>query len=107
LVHRYVLDQIDDTIFSTDCFEVYCLYLKLFDYDRYCNVMYRQKPCIPVVKGPPANHETWVRCLKKERSAYERGFIPKRVSDEKMGSKVVWVENQGKAKMMLSKIKVV
>ena len=107
MIHRYILDQIDDTLYSTDSFEVYALYLKLFDYHRYCNIMYKSKPKqpLPKTKTVPANHETWIRCLRSERSVYERGFVPKRVFDENTGSKVVWVEDVEKAKMLLSKMR--
>jgi hypothetical protein len=103
---RYVMDEIDDTVYSTDSYECYMMYLRLFYPDTYHNLFHKE----PVYYGGyhksiPADHETFIRALKMEKQAYERGFVPMRKTNGKKMSKTVWVEDPEKAELFLSKIR--
>ena len=106
------MDEIDDVVYSTDSYELFSLYYKLFhsvdvtfseysgvtgsDYQRGLSRIPSDKPV-----SSPADHETLLRVLKKEREVYERGFVPVRIK-EKGWYKTVWMEDPEKAKWFLS-----
>jgi len=78
-IGRYHLDTIDDIDFSTNSYELYILYLKLFDYRKYQRIMYKdsfvrprssQEPCFP------ADHKNFLKALEQEQRVYDCGFRP-------------------------------
>ena len=100
---KYLLCFEDDGVYSTDSYELYILYLKMFDPLRYKNEMNQIPSDTPVCdysKSSPANHDSFVIAMQQEILLYENGFIPERLKT-KNGSKTVWIKNQKKADIIL------
>jgi hypothetical protein len=110
---RYIIDEIDDVVYSTDSYEVYMMYLRIFKPNEYRSILHKE-PSFRAVdpyykpyngKGSDATHETFIKALIKEKLVYERGYVPVRVIDEKGFYKTVWRNDPIKAELFLSKIK--
>lgn len=85
---RYHLDSSDNVDYSTNSYELFILYLKLFDYDKYKRIMYNDRfvrprstpePCFP------ANHKSFLTGLEEEKRVYNCGYKPVlvKVTDKK------------------------
>lgn len=104
---RYFLDEINGETFSTNSYETYILYLKIFYWDEYQRVMYPYKPDVnQELSGKPANHETYLNALREIYNYYDNGYVPERIITKKGWHKTIWIKNHKKAKRMLNKSKV-
>lgn len=112
---KYYLEEIDEILYSSNSYEVYCWYNKIFNnYDPVLK-WYIDKPFpqhIPIEKPyeyvSEADHKTFLKALKQEKKIYEYGFVPERV---KVGSKynknlikTVWVKDPDKAKLIFESL---
>ncbi len=95
---KYFLDMIDEVMYSTDSFEAFSLYYRMFYPDIYYEINK-----IPVVKleGQPATRQDMIIALKEEKRMYDLRYVPKLVEvTDKIGQvwkKTRWVKNLKKA----------
>lgn len=102
---KYFLDEIDGIAYSTNSFEIYNIYNKLFYGEP-------KKESIPIVRYPrrdiPANDRTFLKALKQERRIYECGYVAELVNVKgkygKTRKKTMWVKNPKQASKILKKI---
>jgi len=101
---KYFLDEIDNDIFSTDSFELYNLYNKIFFNIPIKNHVPIDKP----VLESEANRETWLKALEQEKAFYENGYVYEsklyRIRG-KTWKKGRWVKDSLKAALILEAIK--
>lgn len=94
---HYHLFTDESGTFSTDSYETYILYLKVFDYPKYKRVMYGSNPKLRSYEGPdfPADGESFKTALKQEQRLFDCGLCPRLVPIEKNGKTCLyckWVE---------------
>ena len=102
---KYYLEEIDGILYSTNSYEIYNLYNKLF----FEEVKEEHLPVDnPFESIAEANRETFLKALEQEKRIYECGFVPELVTVrgkyKKTWKKTVWVRNEVKALEMLNKI---
>lgn len=111
---RYHLYTDESGTYSTNSYELFILYLKLFDYRKYKRIMY--KPHWPRTRSYdtpsfPATHESFLKALLQEKRVFECGYIPERIpiitKDGKSVFRTRWVYSPEKAKVFLSESKLV
>ena len=109
---KYFLDEIDGQFFSTNSYELFILYLKLFRYSEYKEIMYsKEKTKSNGVPDPyfPADHNSFFKAISQEKKVLESGFIPKRVSVTDIkgteSKRVQWVYNPKRANSFLNESK--
>lgn len=102
---KYVLDIIDNELYSTDSYELYNLYNRLFYPEPV-------KEHIPIERSydchTKATKETWKKALQQEKEYYENGYIYKLEEVTIFGKKWKkgrWVKNPEKAKLIFEEIK--
>lgn len=107
---KYLLDIIDDTLYSTDIYSIYYWYNILFyDYDVSIeeNIPIEREYLDNVFHGS-ANKETWNNALKNEFSYYENGYVYKsewiKIRKIKM-KKGRWIKDPVNAYIIFNKIK--
>jgi energy-converting hydrogenase Eha subunit F len=89
---RYHLDTIGDDVFSTDSFELFILYLKMFNLSRYRKVMgLHIHHSLNHRTAKPADHNDYLLAIEQEKAAYDRGFVPARILDDE-GYHIGWIE---------------
>jgi len=96
---RYFLDIIDDTKYSTDSFELYSLYYRMF----YPDIYYETDRIVTKKESPgePATQQDLLSALQEEKRIYDCGYVPKLVwIKDKRGKtwrKTRWVEDLKKS----------
>lgn len=77
---KYFLDEIDEELFSTNSFELYIMYLRLFYPDEYKKVMYKKHWVKPrsydEAKEFNADRHTFLKALAQEKRVFECGYVP-------------------------------
>jgi hypothetical protein len=94
---RYHLYTDETGMYSTNSYETYILYLKVFDYTKYKRIMYPRSPKSHVLPDPgfPSDGESFKTALKQEQRLFDCGLCPRLVPIEKNGKTCLyckWVE---------------
>ena len=109
---RYHLASVDNVDYSTNSYELFILYLKLFNYPEYQRIMYRKiysrsssitEPCFP------ADHQSFLKAREQELRIYRCGYIPilQKIQDKhgKVWVKTRWFYHPEKAAAKVERIK--
>lgn len=102
---KYFLDEIDNLIYSTDSYEIYCLYHNCFN-----NVDIMQKEeyySDKEIDTSTADREQYLNALREIQLFYENDYVPKRILTKKGWTRTLWIKNPEKAAFFLSHSKII
>ena len=97
MIGRYYLYADESGTYSTNSYELFILYLKVFDYNKYKKVMYPKrwnKPRSFEDPSFPADGESFKKGLQQEQRLFDCGLRPRLVSVDENGKSVLvckWV----------------